>query len=49
MHNCVVALQRISYQVPDFLHFKIEALHASDVPVLQVSEYRASYNQMDVV
>ena len=35
--------------MPDFLHFKIEALRACDVPILQVSEYWASYDQMDVV
>ena len=49
MHNCLEALQHICYQVPDFSHFKIEALHVGDVPVPQVSEYWASYNQMDVV
>ena len=49
VRNCLVALQHICYQVPDFSHFKIEALHAGDVPVPQVSEYWASYNQMDVV
>ena len=49
MRNYLVALQHICYQVPDFSHFKIEALRAGDVPVLQVSEYWASYNQMDVV
>ena len=35
--------------MPDFSHFKIEALCAGDVPVPQVSEYWASYNHMDVV
>ena len=35
--------------MPDFLHFKIEALHAGGVPVSQVSEYWVSYNQIDVV
>jgi len=35
--------------VPDFSHFKVEALHAGDVPIPQVSEYWVSYNQMDVV
>ena len=49
MRNCLVALQHIWYQVLDFSHFKIEALRAGDVPVPQVSEYWASYNQMDVV
>jgi len=49
VRNCLVALQHICYQVPDFSHFKIEALRAGDVPVPQVSEYWASYNQMDVV
>ena len=49
VRNYLVTLQHICYQVPDFSHFKIEALRAGDVPVLQVSEYQASYNQMDVV
>ena len=49
MRNCLVALQHICYQVPDFSHFKIEALRAGDVPIPQVSEYWASYNQMNVV
>ena len=49
VRNCLVALQHICYQVPDFSHFKIEALRAGDVPVPQVSEYWASYKQMDVV
>ena len=49
MCNYLVALQHICYQVPDFSHFKIEALRVGDVPVLQVSEYWASHNQMDVV
>ena len=49
VRNCLVALQHFCYQVLDFLHFKIEDLHASDIPVLQVSEYWVSYNQMDVV
>jgi hypothetical protein len=44
-----VALQHICYQVSDFSHFKIEALRVGDGPVPQVSEYWASYNQMDVV
>jgi len=46
---CLVVLQHICYQVPNFLHFKIESLCAGDVPILQVSEYWMSYNQMDVV
>ena len=49
VRNCLVALQHICYQVPDFSHFKIEALRAGDVSVPQVSEYWVSYNQMDVV
>ena len=47
--NYLVALQHICYQVPNFSHFKIEALRVGDVPVTQVGEYWASYNQMDVV
>ena len=39
VRNYLVALQHICYQVPDFSHFKIEALHGGDVPVPQVSEY----------
>ena len=35
--------------MPDFSHFEIEALRASDVLVLQVSEYFTSYNHMDAV
>ena len=35
--------------MPDFSHFKIEALRVGDVPIPQVSEYWVSYNQMDVV
>ena len=49
VRNCLVALQHICYQMLDFSHFKIEALRAGNVPVLQVSEYWTSYNQMDVV
>ena len=49
VRNCFVALQHICYLVPDFSHFKIETLHAGDVPIPQVSEYWASYNHMDVV
>jgi len=49
VRNCLVAHQHICYQVLDFSHFKIEALRTGDVPILQVSEYWASYNQMDVV
>jgi hypothetical protein len=46
---CLEALQHICYQVLYFSYFKIAALHAGDVPVSQVSEYWARYNQMDVV
>ena len=49
VRNCLVALQHICYQVLDFSHFKIEAFHAGDVPILQVNEYWVSYNQMDVL
>jgi hypothetical protein len=49
VRNCLEALQHICCLVPDFSHFKIEALHAGDVPVPQVSEYWASYNHMDMV
>ena len=49
VRNYLVALKHICYQVPDLSHFKTEALCAGDVPVLQVSEYWASHNQMDVV
>jgi hypothetical protein len=30
--------------VPDFSHFKALALNAGDIPVLQASEWFASYN-----
>jgi hypothetical protein len=49
VRNCLEAVQHICSQVPDFSHFKIEALHVGDVPVPQVSEYLASYNHIDVV
>jgi len=49
VRNCLVALQHICQQEPNFSHFKIEALCAGDIPVPQVSEYWVSYNHMDVV
>ena len=49
MRICLEALRRICYDVPDFSHFKALALNASDIPVLQVSEWFASYNHVDVV
>ena len=49
VRNCLEALQHICYHMPNFSHFKIEALCAGDVFVPQVTEYLASYKQMDVV
>ena len=47
--TCLEALRRVCYYVPDFSHFKALALNAGDIPVLQVSEWFASYNHADVV
>ena len=49
MRICLEALQRVCYDVPDFLHFKELALNAGDIPVPQASEWFASYNRADVV
>ena len=43
------ALRRVCYDVPDFSHVKTLALNAGDIPVLQASEWFASYNRADVV
>jgi hypothetical protein len=49
VHDCLEALQHVCYHVPNFSHFKYEALLAGDIPVWQVCEHYASYNQTDVV
>jgi hypothetical protein len=46
---CLVALQRICYHVPNYSHFKVEALRAGHLPVAQLSEWLAIQNAMDVV
>ena len=46
---CLVALQRICYHVPNYSHFKVEALRAGRLPVAQLSEWLATQNVMDVV
>jgi len=46
---CLVALQRICYHVPNYSHFKVEALRAGCLPVAQLSEWLATQNMMDVV
>jgi hypothetical protein len=49
VHVCLEALQHVCYHVPDFSHFKFQALHAGNIPVWEVTEHQASYNQKDVV
>jgi hypothetical protein len=35
--------------VPDFSHFKFQALRAGNISIWEVTEHEASYNQTDVV
>jgi hypothetical protein len=49
VHFGLEALRHVCYDVPDFLHIKVLALNAGDIPVPQASEMYASYNCADVV
>jgi hypothetical protein len=49
MHVCLEALQHVCFHVPDFSHFKFQALRAGNISIWEVTEHEASYNQTDVV
>ena len=46
---CLEALRCVCYDMPDFSHFKALALNVGYIPILQASEWFASYNHADVV
>lgn len=47
---CLDALARVGYFLPDFSHFKIQALRAGQgANVAEISEHFAEHNTMDVV
>jgi hypothetical protein len=49
VRQCLDALRRICYHVPDYSYIKFEALRAGDVLVPQVSKWMATHNHADVV
>ena len=46
---CLETLRCVCYDVPAFSHFRALALNAGDIPVLEASEWFASFNHADVV